>query len=129
MGIGQGNLSNVSAADTDLVFGMVAEEFGLIFALCSALMFALFMVYSALCIPRTRSIYYAVTSCAAAGIYIFQATLNIIGSLDLLPLTGVTLPFISNGGSSMIAAWMLLAFIKCGGTEFVSINRKEAENI
>ena len=127
MGLGQGNLSNVSAADTDLVFGMVSEELGLIFALCIALMYALFMIYTAVCIPRTRSIYYAVTASAAAGIYIFQATLNIFGSLDLLPLTGVTLPFVSNGGSSMIAAWLLLAFIKCGGTEVVSLKAKESD--
>lgn len=124
LGLGNGNLHNVSAADTDLVFGMIAEEFGLIFALCVALIFALFVIYAAVCITRTRSIYYAVTSSAASGIFICQAILNIFGSVDLLPLTGVTLPFISNGGSSMIASWMLLAFIKMSGAQFVRINKK-----
>ena len=42
--------------------------------------------------------------------------LNIFGSTDLLPLTGVTLPFISHGGSSMISAWGLLAFLKAADT-------------
>ena len=41
-----------------------------------------------------------------------QTALNVFGSFDLLPLTGVTLPFVSNGGSSMITCWCLLAFIK-----------------
>jgi cell division protein FtsW (lipid II flippase) len=43
---------------------------------------------------------------------LFQAALNVFGVNDILPLTGVTLPFISRGGSSIISCWMLLAFIK-----------------
>ena len=124
MGVGGGDLTEVFAADTDLVFGIICEEFGLIFALTTVLLFAVLVVYAAICIPRTRSIYYAVTSSAAAGIYIFQASLNIFGSLDLLPLTGVTMPFISTGGSSMLAAWMLLSFIKAGGSNTVVLKPK-----
>ena len=45
-----------------------------------------------------------------------QTILNVMGTLDLLPLTGVTFPFVSNGGSSMISAWGLLAFIKAADT-------------
>jgi len=45
-----------------------------------------------------------------------QAIFNALGTLDILPLTGVTFPFLSNGGSSMIGAWGLLAFIKAGDT-------------
>ena len=53
---------------------------------------------------------------AAAGILIVQTIFNVLGTLDVLPLTGVTFPFVSNGGSSMIAAWGLLAFIKGSDT-------------
>ena len=45
-----------------------------------------------------------------------QTIFNALGTLDVLPLTGVTFPFLSNGGSSMIAAWGLLAFIKAADT-------------
>jgi cell division protein FtsW (lipid II flippase) len=45
-----------------------------------------------------------------------QAILNALGSLDVLPLTGVTFPFMSNGGSGMISVWGLLAFIKAADT-------------
>ncbi len=124
MGLGSGKLTGVFAADTDLVFGIICEELGLIFAIITVLMFAVLVVYTAICIPRTRSIYYAVTASAAAGIYIFQASLNIFGSLDLLPLTGVTMPFISTGGSSMLSAWMLLSFIKAGGSHTVALKPK-----
>ena len=46
----------------------------------------------------------------------FQTCLNVFGSVDLLPLTGVTLPFVSNGGSAMMSAWGLLAFLKATDT-------------
>ena len=45
-----------------------------------------------------------------------QMGLNVFGSLDILPFTGVTFPFLSNGGTSMIGAWGLLAFVKAADT-------------
>ena len=45
-----------------------------------------------------------------------QTILNVLGTMDLLPLTGVTFPFVSNGGSSMLCSWGLLAFIKAADT-------------
>lgn len=124
MGGGNGDLVNVFAADTDLVFGIMSEELGLIVALVAVLHFVLLVIYAAICIPRTRSIYYAVTGSAAAGIFLFQTALNMFGSLDLLPLTGVTMPFVSVGGSSMLSAWMLLSFIKSAGTHTVALRSK-----
>jgi cell division protein FtsW (lipid II flippase) len=50
---------------------------------------------------------------AASALFMFQTALNVFGSTDILPLTGVTFPFISNGGSSMVACLAMLAFIKC----------------
>ncbi|MBQ2676578.1 MAG: FtsW/RodA/SpoVE family cell cycle protein [Clostridia bacterium] len=123
LGGGEGNLDRVAAADTDLVFGILCEEWGLIAALCAALCFVIFAVYSLRCTPRTNSSYYAIAACAASGLFLFQISLNIFGSTDLLPLTGVTMPFISNGGSSMIASWALLSFIKAVGTQVI----KEAD--
>ena len=63
-----------------------------------------------------RSSFYTIGSCTAAGILLVQTVFNVLGTLDVVPLTGVTFPFVSNGGSSMIAAWGLLAFIKAADT-------------
>lgn len=115
VGGGNGNLKYVAASDTDLVFGMICEEWGIIVALCATLCFVLFAIYSFSCVPYTNSAYFAIAACSAAGLWLFQISLNIFGSTDLLPLTGVTLPFISNGGSSMISSWLLLSFIKALG--------------
>ena len=54
--------------------------------------------------------------CAAACLMVFQMSLNVFGSVDILPLTGVTFPFVSTGGSSMVACWALLAFFKAADT-------------
>ena len=55
---------------------------------------------------------------------LFQIALNVFGITDLLPLTGVTLPFISRGGSSMICVWGLYAFIKAADVRtYPKINR------
>ena len=45
-----------------------------------------------------------------------QMALNVFGSLDLLPFTGVTFPFVSRGGSSLLSCWMMMAFIKGADT-------------
>lgn len=114
LGVGAGNgfLPAVAAADTDLVFGVVAEEWGLIVALICALAPLALAVFAAMSVKAGRSAFYAIVACGAAVIFLGQAALNVFGSLDILPLTGVTLPFVSNGGSSMVACWGLLACIK-----------------
>ena len=63
-----------------------------------------------------RSCFYIIGACTAAGILLAQAVFNALGTVDILPLTGVTFPFVSNGGSGMIGAWGLLAFIKAADT-------------
>jgi len=115
VGGGKGNLDLVSAADTDLVFGFVVEEWGLIIGLCCVAALIIFALYAIKRACATESAYYAIAACAASGMFLFQAALNIFGSTDLLPLTGVTLPLISNGGSSMMASMGMLAFIKAVG--------------
>ena len=112
VGGGNGNLIDVPAADTDLVFGMLCEEWGLVTALLAVLVIVFFAVFSFLLTGNCRSSFYAISACGASSIFLIQASLNIFGSLDMLPLTGVTLPFLSDGGSSMVVCWALLAFIK-----------------
>ena len=74
---------------------------------------ALFAVRSAsLC----RSSFYAIAACSAMSILLFQMILNVFGTVDYLPFTGVTFPFLSNGGSSMMSAWGMLAFVKAADT-------------
>lgn len=117
VGSGNGYLKNIAAADTDLVFGLISEEFGGIIAFAMAMCFVMLAIYAVDISSRCRSSYYAGTVCAAAGMLMFQAALNIFGSVDILPLTGVTIPFVSNGGTSLISGICLLSFFKAAEVE------------
>ena len=57
-----------------------------------------------------------IAACGAGVLLVFQTCLNVFGAVDLLPLTGVTFPFVSNGGSAMLSSWGLLAFLKATDT-------------
>ena len=116
VGPGEGWLHRVAAADTDLVFGMLCEEWGLIIAVLAVLCIVALAVFAVRCCRAGRSSFYAIAACAATSLLVFQTILNVMGSVDILPLTGVTFPFVSNGGSSMLSAWGLLAFLKAADT-------------
>lgn len=116
LGAGQGWLKYVAASDTDLVFAFVAEEYGLIMALLAVLTVVILAVFVVRSASMGRSSFYTIGACAAVSILLTQTILNVFGTVDLLPLTGVTFPFMSNGGSSTIAAWGLLAFLKSADT-------------
>ncbi|MBQ7546077.1 MAG: FtsW/RodA/SpoVE family cell cycle protein [Clostridia bacterium] len=112
LGVGNGKLRNVFAASTDLVFGMVCEEMGLLLGILILFVFAFVAVYAVRGARKSSSTFYSIAAVSAAGMLLFQLALNVFGITDLLPMTGVTLPFISRGGTSLICAWSLFAFIK-----------------
>ena len=115
-GAGEGSLVDITAADTDMVFAVLSEELGLIIAVLAmfaVIALAFFAVRNA---ARGRSTFYVIAGCSAVSMMMVQMGLNIFGSLDILPFTGVTFPFVSKGGTSLIACWMLLAFVKATDT-------------
>ena len=116
LGAGNGWLKYVAAADTDLVFAFVGEEWGLLIALTMVLAIIIigFFVFRSCSVGRSS--FYTIGACTAAAILLTQTILNVFGTMDLLPLTGVTFPFVSNGGSSMLCVWGLLAFVKAADT-------------
>ena len=116
MGGGEGWLHRVPAADTDLVFGIICEEWGLLIALFAAGSIAALAFFTVRACRAARSSFYCLAACAAGSLLVFQTCLNVFGSVDMLPLTGVTFPFVSNGGSAMMSAWGLLAFLKATDT-------------
>jgi cell division protein FtsW len=124
LGLGNGWLKHVFASNSDLVFGMLCEELGLILALIPVISIALLLFYARADVTRSRSTFYSISACAAAGMLLFQACLNMFGATDVLPMTGVTLPFVSLGGSSMAAVWGLLAFIKASDERTYAARRK-----
>ena len=116
IGAGKGWLKFIFAADSDMVFATISEEWGLVTALMMTACVILFVLFAVRSAAVGRSSFYTIGGCTAASILIVQTILNVLGTVDVLPLTGVTFSFLSNGGSSMIAAWGLLAFVKAADT-------------
>lgn len=116
VGAGKGWLAGLAAADTDIVFGMLCEEWGLIIAVLTILCIITLAVFAVRACRAGRSSFYTIAACAATSLLVFQTCLNVFGAVDILPFTGVTLPFVSNGGSSMLSAWGMLAFLKATDT-------------
>lgn len=115
LGIGNGNVRNYLQdylTITDDIFGIICEEWGYLFGVILILSFVAIAVSALVNSIAARSTFYSITAVAGAGMLLFQTALNVFGITDVLPLTGVTLPFVSQGGSSMISCWAVLAFIK-----------------
>ena len=111
-----GLLQHVFAADSDIVFATISEEWGLIMAVSTVLCIAVMAYFTIRTAQVSRSSFYTIGGCTAAAVLVIQTILNCLGTLDVLPFTGVTFPFVSNGGTSMIGAWGLLAFVKAADT-------------
>ena len=116
LGAGNGELKYIFAADSDIVFCTVCEEWGLIVGVLTVVCIVVLAVFVLRSCVVGRSSFYAIGACAAVTILTVQTMLNVLGTMDILPLTGVTFPFVSNGGSSMLCSWGLLAFIKAADT-------------
>jgi cell division protein FtsW (lipid II flippase) len=115
LGIGNGSIRKYFdnyLTTTDDIFGIICEEWGFIFGIVLVLSFVAIAVSALVNSIAARSTFYSISAVAGAGMLLFQTALNIFGITDVLPLTGVTLPFVSQGGSSMISCWAVLAFIK-----------------
>lgn len=123
VGLGKGYLKTIFASSSDLVFGMLCEEMGIMLAAAVAVCMAALAFYSRAVSSTSRSTLYSIAACSAAGLLVFQSALNIFGATDILPMTGVTLPFVSMGGSSLMAVWGLLSFIKAADERTYSQKR------
>ena len=116
LGANKGYMENIFAADSDMVVATIGEEWGLIIVVMMILSVAVLAFFAVRSASVGRSSFYVIGACTAASILIIQVILNALGTVDVVPLTGVTFPFVSNGGSSMIAAWGLIAFVKAADT-------------
>ena len=115
-GAGKGWLQSIVFSNTDMVFGIICEELGLIIAVLAVLSIISLAFFAVRSAAHGRSTYYVIAACSAASLMIIQMSLNVFGSLDILPFTGVTFPFVSKGGTSLLSCWMMLSFIKAADT-------------
>jgi cell division protein FtsW (lipid II flippase) len=110
-GPGLGNPDRIPAAETDFIFAVVGEELGLIGATAIIAAYLLIVGAGLRIAIRTESPFDKLLATGLSALIGIQAFIIMAGVLRLLPLTGVTLPFMSYGGSSLIANYVLIALL------------------
>lgn len=124
-GPGNGVLYKVPAADTDIVFSSICEEWGMLMALLTVFMIILLLVTALINSPR--SYFHTTLTVGVCAAFIAQMALNIFGSCNMIPFTGVTIPFISQGGSSMLSCGFMIGFLKAGQAKVYPVPVRPAQ--
>ncbi|MBQ9691259.1 MAG: FtsW/RodA/SpoVE family cell cycle protein, partial [Eggerthellaceae bacterium] len=122
VGMGRGLAENIPFASTDFIFAAIAEETGLLGSGAVLLLYLLLAVRGFATASRARSDVSSFIAVGATLVIVLQAFIIIGGVTKLIPLTGITLPFMSRGGSSLLASFISIGLIlRCGdeGTGFV----------
>lgn len=112
MGLSKGNPRAIPFVEKDFVFSSVCEELGVAFGICVILVTLSCFLEMMKMAARIRDRFYQLIVYGIGIMYIFQIFLTIGGGIKLIPLTGVTLPFISYGGSSVMTTMIMFFLIQ-----------------
>lgn len=126
MGLGEGMPKAVPVVESDFIFSAICEELGVFFGLCLIFVeISCFIMFVNISLKMQRK-FYKLIAMGLAIEYIFQVFLTIGGVTKFIPSTGVTLPLVSYGGSSVISTVVLFSIIQ---GMYVLNGVKEAEDV
>lgn len=112
VGVGEGSVKwSLPDAHTDFIIAVAAEEYGLVLVFAIIALFATVAVRSMLRLLRERDPFIRLAGVGLASLLAMQALINLGVAVRLLPAKGMTLPFVSYGGSSLLAAGMMLGML------------------
>ena len=115
VGLGNGLAESIPVVESDFIFAAIAEELGLMGAAGILLLFLSFAIRGMVTAARAKSDVSSLIATGLTAIIIVQAFIIVGGVTRLIPLTGLTLPFISQGGSSLLASFVIVGFLlRCG---------------
>lgn len=110
-GLGLGSPRSIPAYRTDYIFAVISEEFGILFGVLLIGLYVLLVFRGAAIARRARNAYHALLALAVTVMIALQSFIIIGGVIKLIPLTGITLPLVSYGGSSMLSTMMLMGVL------------------
>ncbi len=124
LGLYKGTPGSIPFVETDFIFSAIAEELGILAAISLILIcVSTFLMVMAIA-SGTRDKFYQLIAFGLGVTYIFQVFLTIGGGTKFIPLTGVTLPFISYGGSSILTTIVMFAVVQ--GLQIIRREEEEA---
>ena len=111
-GIGEGTIAkNLPDVHSDFIFALIGEELGGLFAILIVGLYILIYLRIHIISQRSNNFFIVTSLTGLANIFIFQVIINISSSLNIIPTKGMTLPFISYGGSSLVSSSIIVGFI------------------
>ena len=125
MGLGQGLPESVPVVESDFIFSAISEELGVVFALCLILVYISSFIMFINIALKMKNQFYKLCAFGLGVVVMFQVFICIGGATKFIPSTGVTLPLISYGGSSLIATVIIFAVIQ---GMYVLDNRRKARS-
>ncbi|NLK21667.1 MAG: FtsW/RodA/SpoVE family cell cycle protein [Epulopiscium sp.] len=111
-GLTRGYPKSIPVVKTDFIFAAICEEFGNLFAIGIILIFLLMILRGVMIAIKCNRVFYSLLAVGAINLIAIQAFLIIGGVIKMIPLTGVTLPFISYGGSSVITSILIIGILQ-----------------
>ncbi len=112
MGLGKGLPTSIPLSESDFIFPAISEELGGIFAICLILVYlSCFLMFINIAMKMKKR-FYKLTAMGLSTMFICQVLLNVGGVTRFIPSTGVTLPLISYGGSSVLSTIVLFSIIQ-----------------
>ena len=111
MGLGLGSPRNIPLYHSDFIFAALTEEFGLIFSVGLLIIYVLLIMRGVIVAMNARTSFHSLTAMGVVTMIGLQTMLIVGGNTKLLPLTGVTLPLISSGGSSLVSTFFAIGIL------------------
>lgn len=111
-GLGLGSPMSIPVRTSDYIFAVICEEFGIIFGIITILLYLVFIIRGMIIARNAATRFDALLVFGATCMLSLQSFIIIAGVIKLIPLTGITLPFISAGGSSLTACLCLVGIIE-----------------
>ena len=111
-GLTKGMPNTVPVVESDFIFAAICEEMGILFGMGIVCLYIMLFFRGILVVIRCQRRYYSLLAAGVITMFAFQAFLIIGGVIKLIPLTGVTLPFVSYGGSSVLVSIMMIGLLQ-----------------
>lgn len=112
VGLGLGNASVIPEYYNDFIFSVILHEFGIVFGLIVLAMYLFIIIRGVMIARRSRTVFHALLATGCASLIALQTFVIIGGNIKMIPLTGVTLPFISYGGTSLVSSLCLIGLMQ-----------------
>ena len=112
LGLGEGLPNKIPVVEKDFIFSAISEEFGAIFAICLILLCLSCFIMIVNVSIQMKDRFYKLVAIGLATLYAMQVILTIGGAIKFIPSTGVTLPLVSYGGSSVLSTLIIFGIVQ-----------------